>query len=170
MTDLILLGHIARAFGIEGGVVIKLVNQDSQSLEVGRKLLLKLPSRQERVVTIKMVMHGERVFFDEISDRTQAEALKSAEVLLDRADFPVLDDDEFYLADLLHARVIDENGDEAGEVVGFSSNGPQTLLEIKTTSGYLALVPAVKPLIKHIDYTAKIVTVDASTGVLDPMD
>ncbi len=170
MSDLVLLGYIARAFGIGGGVVIKLINQQSDSFAVSKQLLLKWPSGQERAVTVRAIMHGGRVFFDGVLDRTQAEALKGAEVWLNRNDLPKLDDDEFYLTDLLNARVIDMTGAPLGEVIGFASNGPQVLLELKTIAGHVALIPAVKPIIHHIDYAAKIITLDAPNGLLDALD
>jgi 16S rRNA processing protein RimM len=170
MPDLILLGYVARAFGIEGGVVIRLFNEASHSLEVGKQILLKGPMVRERVVTISALINGGRVFFKDIDDRTQAEALKGAEVWLHRADFPPLTDDEFYLTDLMHARVLDMSGDLLGEVVGFSSNGAQILIEIKTTAGHVALIPAVRPIINRIDFNEKIIIVDPPVGLLDPME
>lgn len=168
--DLIHLGHIARAFGIQGGVVIKLINDDSGTLEVGKQLVLKTHLDGDRVVTISDIVHGGRIFFAEITDRTEAETLKGAEVWMSRADFPPLADDEFYLTDLTGARVVDMHGDVLGEVTGFSSNGVQILLEVKTTAGHQALIPAVKPIIHRIDFVVKVITVDPPVGLLDSMD
>jgi 16S rRNA processing protein RimM len=170
MSDLIVLGHVARAFGIEGGVVVKLINQNSLSLEAGKLLVLKTLSGQDMVVTVKTIMHGGRVFFNEISSRTQAETFKGAEIWLSRSLFPPLADDEFYLGDLLHARVVDVTGCVLGQVVGFSSNGAQDLLEVKTNSGNYALIPAIRPIVQQIDLGTKIITIDPPLGLLDATD
>ncbi len=170
MPDLVLLGHVTRAFGIQGGVVVRLINERSVALEKGKHLVLKTRTGEDLFVTVHEVVHGGRIFFTEITDRTAAEALKGAELWIGRADLAPLADDEFYLADLAQARVIDMHGDVIGEVVGFSSNGPQILFEIKTTQGHLALIPAVKPIVHHIDFVAKVITIDPPLGLLDPMD
>lgn len=170
MTDQILLGYVTRAFGLEGGVLVKLINDQSLALQIGKGVLLKCPVGKDMAVTIKNILDGGRIFFTEVTDRNHAEALKGAELWMSRLDLPPLADDEFYLSDLMNARVVDMHGDFLGEVVGFSSNGAQILLEIKMPAGNLALIPAVKPIIHHIDFTEKLVTIDPPVGLLDAMD
>jgi 16S rRNA processing protein RimM len=170
MVDSILLGHITRAFGIEGGVFVRLLNDSSHALEVGKKVLLKSRLGDDRLLTISAILGGRRIFFEEITDRDSAEALKGSELWMNRADLPALADDEFYLSDLMNARVFDPQGDLLGEIVGFTSNGPQILFEVKTLSGHLALVPGVKPIVQRIDFINKVVVIDPPVGLLDPMD
>lgn len=170
MIDSILLGHVTRAFGIQGGVFIRQLNEASVALEVGKCVLLKNRLGDDLVLTISEIMDGGRIFFKEISDRNSAEALKGAEIWMSRADLPPLADDEFYLSDLIDARVVDMQGDFLGTVIGFSSNSAQILLEIKKPSGDVALIPAVKPIVHRIDFVQKIVTIDPPVGLLDPMD
>lgn len=121
-------------------------------------------------MTICEVVPNSRIYFAEITDRTAAEKLQGAELYLNRADFPDLLEDEFYLGDLIGARVILANGDEAGVLTGFSSNNIQLLLEVKTPSGYVASVPLVDAIVLDIDCENKIITIDPPAGLLEPLD
>lgn len=170
MSTAILLGKITRAFGLKGGVVIKMLNEHSEALKIGSRVQLNSPSVPVRHLVVDNMIDGDRYFFTDIIDRNQAEELKGATVWIDRADLPALADDEFYLDDILHADIVDLQGQLLGQVVGFSSNGVQMLFEIKTTAGHHALVPAIKPIISHIDYVNKTVILDAPMGLLDPLD
>lgn len=170
MDDSIILGHVVKPFGIKGGVFVFMLNDESDTLVVGKHVVLKKPRQPDRTVTVSEIMDGGRVFFSEVTDRDAADELRGSELWMDRADFPALADDEYYLTDLAGARVYDVGMNFVGEIVGFSSNGPQTLFEIMTTSGHQASVPSVKPIIQKIDFVEKLVVIDPPAGLLDPMD
>lgn len=169
MSELILLGYIAKAFGTKGGLHIKLINPESIALVLGSKVTLKLGALNQ-LMTISEVVPGNRFYFAEITDRTAAEKLQGAELYLSRADFPDLLEDEFYLNGLIGAQVILVTGDNAGILTGFSSNNIQILLEVKTPSGYVASIPLVDAIVLDIDSENKIITIDPPLGLLEPLD
>ena len=69
-----------------------------------------------------------------------ADALRGAEVAVARSAFPPPGDNEYYLADLVGARVVNRAGDELGRVQGLRSNGVQQLLEVAVEQGGDALL------------------------------
>jgi 16S rRNA processing protein RimM len=162
----ILLGYIVRAFGIKGGVVIKLLNDDSSSLSVGLPLIIH-QGKLAKTLTISSIMDRGRIMFQEISDRTEAESLKGAQIFTNRELLPALEEDEYYLADMLGASIVDTKGQVIGELIDYSSNNAQILLEIKTPDNKLASIPSVKPIVDKIDCVNKIIYVDLPEGLLD---
>jgi 16S rRNA processing protein RimM len=166
----IILGYVSRAFGLKGGVFLKLINRESDALMVGKRVTLKRNKTADLLVTIAAIQDRDRIFFTEVNDRTAAEALRGAEVWISHHDLPASADDEYYLFEIMGASVIDTHGNKLGDVVGFSSNNAQTLIDIKTTSGHVASVPNVKPLVKKIDTVQKVVIIDPPEGLLDVMD
>ena len=145
MSDPVLLGYVARTFGVKGGVVVKLLNEQSQALTVGKSLRINKLNGQEDGLIISECLPGHRVFFAGITTKSMADELKGSQLFIDRADLADTDDSEFYLHDLLGARVVKLNGDSVGEVVGFSDNNAQYLLNVKTDAGHVASIPVVKP-------------------------
>lgn len=170
MSDEILIGYVAKAFGIKGAVTIKLFNPESEALAKDCQVTLKLGTFPPRVLTIAEVLPGERVFFAGVNDRTSAEKLQGAQVFINRKDLPVIEDDEFYLTDLIGAQVILANKDLVGILVGFSTNNAQTLLEVKTHSGYVASIPMVEAIVLDINEEQKIIVIDPPQGLLEPLD
>lgn len=170
MKDLIALGYISKAFGLKGGVGVKLFNQDSSALAANKSFTLRLGKNPDRVLNISSILDGSRVFFEDISDRSQALELVGSRIFLSRDDLPPIKDDEYYLSDILNSKVLLKNGDHVGDLVGFSSNSAQTLLEIKTQAGHIASVPLVKPIVQDIDPNNKIITIDPPEGLLEKLD
>ena len=62
--------------------------------------------------------------------REQALALKGTEVLVDRADFPAADADEYYWADLIGCAVLDPSGANLGTVEAVDDHGAQSVLRL----------------------------------------
>lgn len=170
MKDSVLLGYVIKPFGVRGGMAIKLLNNESDAVDIGKKITARLKDQSVRTLTISDMLDGDRYFFEEIGDRSAAEEFKGAEIWIDRASLPPLADDEYYLSDLLGAEVIDVDGDLLGKIIGFSSNNAQILFEIRLVAGGLASIPAIRPIIQKIDYEQKIVTVDPPVGLLDLLD
>lgn len=167
MADEILLGYVVRAFGVKGGVVVKLLNEESPTLAEGLSLTICRPKSPKTSLTISSLLDRGRVFFEGVNDRDEAEALRGAEIWIKRELLPLPEDDEYYFADMLGASVVDLNGDLIGHVVDFSSNNAQILFEIKTIDGKLASIPSIKPIVQKIDSDNKVIVVDLPAGLLD---
>ena len=69
-----------------------------------------------------------------IENREQAEALRNSQLLIERGDRPQLEEDEFYVPDLIGLTVINQlNGETIGKVVSMISAG-NDLLEVEKIS------------------------------------
>lgn len=166
MRQLVELGYIAKAFGLKGGVQVKLFSSQSEAIRVGVVLTLMQKEKEQNLSVVDVLPQG-RVFFEGIHDRTEAEALQGAVILINRSDLPELNDDEFYFNDLIGASVQLVDGTRIGTLVDFSTNNAQTLLEIKTMTGHRASIPLVDAIVKTIDAEQKVVIIDPPAGLLD---
>ena len=101
---------------------------------------------------------------DDIADATAAEALGHADVLIARDDAP-LADGEYFDADLIGCRVVDEAGADRGEVVHVAHYPSQDMLVIG--SGRV-LLPLVRAFVAQVDLAAKRIHVTVPPGLLDP--
>ncbi|NEQ39824.1 MAG: ribosome maturation factor RimM [Okeania sp. SIO3I5] len=69
-----------------------------------------------------------------IENREQAEALRNSQLLIEKGDRPQLEEDEFYVPDLIGLTVINQlNGETIGKVVSIISAG-NDLLEVEKIS------------------------------------
>ncbi len=140
-ADELVIGYIAGAHGIRGGLRVRLFSPDSDALAPGRRVQLRkrdgTPVRAVEVVESKVHPGTDQVRLRVrgVDDRSAAEALKGCELVMDRAELPELEADEYYLADVIGHRVWCRDHAvqrlELGIVVGLSTNGVQDLLEVE---------------------------------------
>lgn len=130
--DEVLLGRVVGIFGLQGEVRLHLENRESDLLARGRDVVLRLPDGERFVARIttrpgtnKRVL-GRIVGIDV---REAARDIQGAEIWLARGELPGLDDDEYYLADLVGMDV--RCGEvPLGRVVAVHTTGPVEVIEL----------------------------------------
>jgi len=166
--DLVLVGYVTGAFGVQGWVRIKPYSADAGALLHAKRWWLDKPELSDVDVS-QAKMHGDEVVAQlvGIADRDVAEALKGAVVQISRRHFPALDDNEFYWVDLIGLAVVNLQGDALGTVSGLMESGAHPILrvELPDVSGVEKrqremLIPFVDQFIKTIDRVGKVIQVD----------
>ncbi len=99
-----------------------------------------------------------------IADATAAEALGRPDVLIARDDAP-LDEGEYFDADLIGCRLVDEAGAERGTVVDVAHSPAQDMLVIGAERLFL---PLVRAFVARVDVAHKTIHVTVPPGLLDP--
>lgn len=94
-----------------------------------------------------------------VEDVTQIQYLVGKEIGVERSQFPVLKQGQYYWADLIGFNVIDQNGNRLGHVESFLETGAHDVLVI--TGNKRCLIPFMKnKIVKNIDKEQKIINVD----------
>jgi 16S rRNA processing protein RimM len=165
--DLVLVGYVSGAYGVQGWVRIKPYSADADALLHAKTWWINKPALHD-VDMLHSKMHGGDVVSQLVGvvGRDAAEALKGAEVYVARRFFPALSDDEFYWLDLIGLSVVNLQGEYLGQVNDLMDNGAHPILRVladapdaeKTSSEML--IPFVDQFVKTVDRTAKKITVD----------
>ena len=132
---LICVGACAGAFGVKGEVKIKSFTEPPENIfaygplrgENGKVLL--------SVTSHRKVKGSFAACCEEIATREQAEAMKSARLYVHRADMPGLEEDEFYVEDMIGLLVYDIKGVKIGHIKAMHNFGAGDMLEIATGKG-----------------------------------
>lgn len=98
-----------------------------------------------------------------VAERDAAQALKGAEVLVSRADFPPLPDGEYYWVDLVGCAVVNLAGESLGVVAEVDDHGAHAILRVRPQGGAEAaerLIPFVPAYITTVDIGARRILVD----------
>ena len=101
-----------------------------------------------------------------VNDRNAAEALKNQYIYIWESDLPELDEDTYYIRDLIGMTIIDDNGTTIGLLCDVIQGTAQDLYEIKLKNGKLGYIPAVAEFVKDIDLDKNIITVKLIEGLL----
>jgi 16S rRNA processing protein RimM len=135
----IVLAAVAGAHGVKGELRLKLFSDGVESLSRHEKLYVG--GVQRRLLDIRQSGKMAVARFDEIDDRSSAEALRGSLVEVDRSALPPLPDSEYYHADLIGLPAMDRDGNALGAVVAVENYGAGDLLEIEDEAGKRSLIP-----------------------------
>ena len=148
------LGVVVGAHGLRGQVRVKLFARDSTSLEQAGRVFVSDREGRETEHAIQSLGQGSKghliLGLSGVRDRTAAEALVGARVLVGRADLPPLAPEEFYLVDAVGCEAVDERGAPLGRVVAVDDNGAHGLLTLRSARLEVS-VPATGPFVKAFD-------------------
>jgi 16S rRNA processing protein RimM len=151
------VGHIRRAHGLRGDVFVQLVTDRTERLAVGSAL-----SSAQGEITVessKLLPNGRWVVkFDQIADRTAAEALTN--VALHAA--PIDDIDALWFHELIGSKVVEADGTERGTCTKVLTNPAADILELDT--GHLVPTTFV---VAQVD---GVVTVEVPDGLFELLD
>lgn len=115
-TDMVQIGFIRGAHALKGHVVVHVFSGNEEALtEYGP--LYSQNRQQEFDLTITGDKGGDFLcFVNTIRDRNGAEALRGTKLFLPSEALPELDEDEFYIKDMVGLTVIDANGTVLGKI------------------------------------------------------
>jgi 16S rRNA processing protein RimM len=171
MAELLLVGRVAKAHGIAGELAVDIhTDSPDERFAPGAVLAARLRDRTVRNVTVSGVRaHSGRLLvrFDEVGDRTAAEAMRGAQLLVDAAELPPSDDpDEFYDHELEGLAAVLADGTEVGRVREIARSPGGELLVVVLPDGTEALVPFVREIVPEVDVTGGRVVLDPPEGLL----
>ena len=152
----IALAAVAGAHGIKGEVRLKLFADSFESL--ARHSRLHVGGRELALKAIKDGGKTAIARFEGISDRSAAEALRGQLVEIDRDMLPMLEEGEYYHADMVGLVCVDGDGSSLGIVVAIENFGAGDLLEVERPNGKLSLIPFREPMARQ----------DGDRIILDP--
>jgi 16S rRNA processing protein RimM len=169
--DLVLVGHISGAYGLNGWVRIKPYSAEADALLYAKTWWLDKPTLRD-VTMMQSKMHTDDIVAQlmGVADRNAAEALKGTTVQISRKHFPALSDNEFYWVDLIGLDVVNTQGVQLGQVSDMMDNGAHPILRVAASSvasaaegakaGQELLIPFVAQFVLTVDKAAKKITVD----------
>ncbi|MGZ4536132.1 MAG: ribosome maturation factor RimM [Nocardioidaceae bacterium] len=180
-TTEVVVGRIGRAHGVRGEVSVEpRTDEPERRFADGARLATETPQGapahgpdRPAALTVRSTRwHQSRllVTFEEIRDRTQAEAIRGLVLVseVDDAESPE-DPEEFCDHQLLGLRVVTTDGREVGVLVEVAHTGGQDLLVVRAADGREILVPFVSALVPEVDVPGGRVVVEDRPGLLEEL-
>lgn len=164
MDDLICVGAIAGAFGVNGDVRLKSFTAEPEDIAAYNPLTTEDGSLSFDVTLTGHTKNGFTAQLSGVHTKEQADALRGVRLYTQRTRLPSLPDDEYYHADLIGLEVYDTGGTLLGTVKDVQNHGATDLLELHG--------PGLKDTVL-LPFTLEAVpTVDLASGriVADPPD
>jgi len=161
------VGRVSKAHGITGELRIVPHWESSDALEQVSEIWLTLQGQRTAyaVERARAVPRAYLVKLRGVDDRNAAEALHGATVSVPRSVLPPLEPGEYYLIDLIGAKVIGPEG-EVGEVSGVVSHPTVDVIVVRLADGSSAEQPLSEPWLSNVDVNARQVTLSSLDGLM----
>jgi len=161
------VGRVSKAHGITGELRIVPHWESSDALEQVSEIWLTLQGQRTAyaVERARAVPRAYLVKLRGVDDRNAAEALHGATVSVPRSVLPPLEPGEYYLIDLIGAKVIGPEG-EVGEVSGVVSHPTVDVIVVRLPDGSSAEQPLSEPWLSNVDVNARQVTLSSLDGLM----
>lgn len=172
----VVVGRIGKPHGIRGEVTLDVrTDEPDRRFAPGTTLRAEAPAGADRRPTSLTVARARwhqstlLVTFEELGDRTAAEAVRGTvlHATIGHDEVPE-DPEEYYDHQLVGLAVVDLDGTALGEVKAVVHGSAQDLLTVRTHDGRDALVPFVAALVPEVDLEAGRLVVADRPGLVSP--
>lgn len=154
--DLRAVGIVIGEHGLQGTLKVLPLSDFPERYDALRRVIFACANGETAEYHVRRVRwSGANLLMSvqEITDRTQAQALRGAEICVPAAESWTLPDNVYYASDLIGFRGITEDGTEIGELTAVMS-GSQDIL-VFDRGGRELLVPFVDEWTGHVDTEAR---------------
>ncbi len=167
--DAVAVGHVVGAHALRGWLRVKPYQPAAPSLIGGRHVLLERDGAWREATVSHAAVHGRGLILlglDDVPDRSAAEALRGATVLVRRGDLPAIEEDEYYHHEVVGFAVETVDGHAVGVVAGVMSNGLHDVWEVRAGDRE-HLIPVVADVVETIDRAGRRIRIRPLPGLLD---
>ncbi|MCD7826502.1 MAG: ribosome maturation factor RimM [Clostridiaceae bacterium] len=168
MENFFRVGVFANTHGIHGEIKVFPTTDDPKRFEWLKKVYLDTGKEKIKLEVSKVRFQKNMVLvkFQGIDNINDIEKYKGMDLLVDREDALPLDEDEYYLADIIGAEVFTEDGTSFGVLRDVLETGAN-LVYVVEHDGKEVLLPVIPDCVKQILVEEKKVIVDIMKGLLD---
>lgn len=170
MTEeqLVTLGKITAAHGIQGEVKVTLFVDEADFLREHRTLWIEgRPRRQVALTRVRLSANQAILAIEGIEDRSAAEQLRGRELTVPLAWLPPLEEDEYYVAQIVGLAVVTDTDERLGTVAEIIFTGANEVYIVRGGPRGEILLPAIASVVQSVDLEARRLTVIVPEGLLD---
>ena len=168
MEDLLKVGVITTTHGVRGEVKVypttdepeRFLELDYVLLDTGREL------RKLEIKNVKFLKNLVILKFKGVDNINDIEKYKGRDLWIPREEGQELEEDEYYIADLLGMSVVLEDGQEFGTLKDVMETGANDVYIIDSAEHGEVLLPAIKECILDVDLEKNVMTIHLMKGLI----
>lgn len=168
MEDMLKVGVITSTHGVRGEVKVFPTTDDPARFKKLKKVMLDTGKE-----TIPLEVQGVRYFkqlvilkFKGIDNINDIEKYKKCPLLVLREDAVPLEEDEYFIADMIGMEVVTEDGESFGTLKDVLQTGANDVYVVTDIRGEEVLLPAIKECILKVDMKSRKMVVHLMDGLI----
>jgi 16S rRNA processing protein RimM len=167
MEDLLQVGVITGTHGLKGEVKVYPTTDDkARFMDLSDVILIsgkeEIPLKVEYCKFFKQFVF---VKFEGLDDINQVEKYKRCPIMVTRENAVPLEEDEYFIADLIGMTIVDDRGITLGTLENVIETGANDVYEVQLPDGGRILLPAIKECILDVDMEERIILVHLMKGL-----
>lgn len=167
MEDLLKVGVITTTHGIRGEVKVFPTTDAERFLDLHYVMLdTGRDFRSLDIQNVKFFKNLVILKFKGIDNINDIEMYKQRELWVPREEAQELEEDEYYIGDLIGMEVLLEDGSKFGELKDVMETGANDVYIVETKEGEEVLLPAIKDCILDVDVENNTMTVHLMKGLI----
>ena len=169
MTSELEIGQIVNTFGIKGEVKVKPFTDDIKRFDKLKKINIEQKNSKKEYEIENIKYHKDMLILKlkGIDQIEQAELLRNSYLKIDRNEEEPLEENTYYIVDLLGLSVYTEEDVLLGILDDIYNTGSNDIYVVKDSLGKQTLLPAIQDVIKEIDIENQKIIVHVMKGLLD---
>ena len=169
MEQKLQVGIITATHGLKGEVKVYPTTDDPGRFRRLKKVILDngKVSVDLEIESVKYFKQFVILKFKGLDDIEQVEKYRKASLYVTRDNAVRLKKDEFFIADLIDMKVVNEDGSPLGTLRDVITTGANDVYEVALDVGGTVLIPAIKECILDVDVENAVMRVHLLEGLLD---
>ena len=161
MEDLLQVGVVTTTHGVRGEVKVFPTTDDPARFKKLKNVILDdgKTQRDMEISGVKFFKNMVILKFKDLDDMNEAQKLRQAKLFVTRDNAVELQENEYFIADLIGMQVVSDEGEELGEISDVLQTGANDVYVIQKEKQADILVPAIKDCIINVDLEQNIMTV-----------
>ena len=167
MTEkLVLVGKITGAFGVKGELRIAAYTESPLALINFRSLLKENGELALTLLSGRSFKGGVIARAKDVESKTDADRLRGIKLFAPRSALPPVEEDEFYLTDLIGLKAETADGAALGKVKAVQNFGAGDILEVEPGGGRKSFyLPFTREVVPEVDIPGGRIVADPPTEV-----
>lgn len=169
MDNLLQVGAILDTHGLRGEVKVFPTTDDPGRYDYLEDVILEDKSGKQITLVVEKVRYFKNlviVKFKDLDNINDVEQYKKCNLYVTRENAVELEEDEYFVADLIGLTAKTDEGEELGRIKDVLTTGANDVYVIDTKEGEL-LVPAIHDCVQEVDLEAGVMTLHLLPGLRD---
>ena len=167
MEDLLQVGAITTTHGVRGEVKVFPTTDDMKRYSSLKEVVLEGKNEVLHIEQVKYFKNLVIVKFKEFNSLNEVENLKGKKLFVSRQNAVKLKKDEYFVADLIGLRVVDEKLGLEGTLTDVMDTLANDVYVIDLDDGRQFMLPAIKECVLDVDVTKGLIRIHILDGLLD---
>lgn len=156
------MGRVSAPFGVKGWIKVQPFTSEVDSLTSYKKWWLDIDGDWQEHAVESAQAQGRTIVakLEACDDRNLAVMYRGKQVAVPREALPKAAANEFYWADLVGLRVINDEARDFGAVIRILETGANDVLVVQGDGGQERLIPFIADAIRKVDLAAGVIRVN----------